>query len=296
MQLTNLLLLVGALGAVAHPSGLAHNHHAHHHRRGEAVHIKNVHQKPPTKTTAAPEVAAAAVTPTKAAEPKKEKEKEKPSDEYIPFCGSNTAAAKSKRVTIEQIHFVGNLGMANGCPWNSNLMLVPNNIAHKYRYVQEYINVASEPYEVICANKIGADGKSLTGMFEMSGQTPLRFTLAPGETKTVVADKNTQGVCAFAPGSIPKTPHGQWAGVWAEFDFENSSNNGWSGADCSALVAMHYDMDVPGCRMSEGGVDSTIWPGGRADNAYIRGMEAEDGIGLNIAPGKTTIKVYVGYH
>ncbi|KAL2271376.1 hypothetical protein VTJ83DRAFT_747 [Remersonia thermophila] len=293
MQLTNLLLLVGAIGAMAHPSGIAHNHHAHHHRRGGALHMKHKKPAPNSATTSTTVAAAATPTPKPPVEDKSSNDSP-PSDEYIPFCGSNTAPVKAKRVTPEQVMYRGNLGTANGCPWNSNMMLVPNNLASKYNYVQEYINVASEPYEVICANKLGPDGR-LTGMFEIAGQNVLRFMLAPGETKIVVSDSNTQGVCAFAPHSIPKTPHGQWAGVWAEFDFENTSNGGWSGADCSSLVAQHYDMDVPGCRMSEGGVDSTILPGGIGDNAYTRGMEELDGIGLNIIPGKTTIKVYVGF-
>jgi hypothetical protein len=47
--------------------------------------------------------------------------------------------------------------------------------------------------------------------------------------------------------------------------------------------------------MSQGGVDSTILPGGKGTNAYTKGMEALDGIGLNIPAGKTTIKVEVGH-
>jgi hypothetical protein len=128
-----------------------------------------------------------------------------------------------------------------------------------------------------------------------AGTPALIFTLQPGETKSVAADKNTQGICAWAPGSVPTTAHGQYAGVWAEFDFENASNNGWSGADCSSLVAQAYDMDVPGCRMSHDGVNSDILPGGKGTNAYTKGMEALDGIGLNIIPGQTVIKVYVGF-
>ncbi|KAH6650476.1 hypothetical protein F5144DRAFT_556314 [Chaetomium tenue] len=291
MQLTHFLLLAGALGAAAHPSGHAHLHRSVQARGDSPAHVKNVHNKPIPKSAAA-KVAepAPSVAPSPSPKPKPSEPTE--SDEFIPFCGGTSS--KSKRVTYEQVMYTGNLGTNGGCKWNSNLMLVPNKIAKKYKYVQEYINVAKEPYQVICGNKMGAD-KGLTGMFKVEGQEQLIFTLQPGETKTVVADSNTQGVCAFAPNEVERTIHGQYAGVWAEFDFENTSNEGWSGADCSSLVAQAYDLDVPGCRMSEGGVDSTILAGGIGDNAYTKGMEKLDGIGLNIVPGATIIKVYVGF-
>ncbi|KAK4116103.1 hypothetical protein N656DRAFT_765123 [Canariomyces notabilis] len=292
MQLPHFLLLAGALGAAAHPSGHMHLHRNLHTKRDGPVFVKNVHSRPTVKatsTTVAP--APAASTPSVKSTETSATESTSDSNEYIAFCGGG---ASSKRATYAQIMYTGNTGTANGCAWNSNLMVVPNNIADKYQYVQEYTNVASEPYQVICANKMGADGQ-LTGMFKVDGQNPLIFTLKPGETKTVVADANTQGVCAFAPNEVPTTKYGQYAGVWAEFDFANTSNNGWSGADCSSLVAQAYDMDVPGCRMSQGGVDSTIYPGGKGDNAYTKGMEDLDGIGLNIPAGKTTVKVLVGF-
>jgi hypothetical protein len=292
MLFTPVLVLAGVLGAAAHPSGHAHLHRDAHTKRDGPVHMKNVHKSIPKPTTTVEEakatVAAAAVSSAKPAASSASSE----AAEFIPFCSSSSS--KAKRVTYDQIMYTGNLGTEDGCEWNSNLMTVPNSIADKYDYVMTYTNVASEPYQVICANKMGAD-RQLTGMFKVAGQNPLIFTLKAGETKTVVADKNTQGVCAFAPKEVPTTEFGQYAGVWAEFDFGNDSNKGWSGADCSALVAQAYDMDVPGCQMSQGGVDSTILPGGKGTNAYTKGMEALDGIGLNIPAGKTTIKVEVGH-
>lgn len=298
MQLTHVLLLAGALGAAALPSGHAHLHRAHS-KRVDSHYVKAVRTRPvemnakveaPTSTTVAP-----AASPTPASNNNNEAgNNDNESDEYIPFCGGGVAS-KSKRATAFDIHYKGNTGESDGCPWLSNLMVVPNKVAKKYQYVQEYTNVASEPYQVVCGNKIGADGQTGTGMFKVQGQNQLVFMLQPGETKTVVADVNTQGICAFAPHEVPTTRFGQFAGVWAEFDFASDPNKGWSGADCSSLVAQHYNMDVPGCRMSEGGVDSTIFPGGKGVNAYTKGMEDLDGIGLNIVPGKTTIKVLVGF-
>ncbi|KAL2161735.1 hypothetical protein VTH06DRAFT_8297 [Thermothelomyces fergusii] len=291
MQLTQFLLVAGALGAVAHPSG-----HARLHRSAAKrdVHFKNIHTPPPLPTPSLPDVVP---TPSASSEGYADSDKSKATDvdtEYIPFCSG--WPHKVKRVTYEQIMYTGNLGTSGGCKWNSNIMLVPNSIADKYDYVQTYTNVADEPYQVICANKMGADGR-LTGLFKVDGQDPLIFTLEPGETKTVVAEANTQGACAFAPYQVPRTEYGQYAGTWAEYDFGSDPNHGWSGADCSALVAQNSqnNMEVFGCLMAEGGVESIIYPGGAADNAYIKGMEALDGIGLNIPPGPTKIKVLVGY-
>ncbi len=295
MQLVHFLMLAGVLGAAAHPSGHAHLHRsAHAKRAGDQVHVKNVHSKTIPKPTSS-----AAPSPTSSAAPAattlSEGTQSSQSNAFIAFCGgTSTPISKAKRVTYDQIMYTGNTGTNNGCTWNSNLMQVPNNIADQYQYVQKYTNVASTAYQVVCANKMGADGQ-LTGMFKVAGQQQLIFTLQPGETKTVVADSNTQGVCAFAPNAVPTTTHGQYAGVWAEFDFGNTSNQGWSGADCSSLVAQAYSMDVPGCRMSHAGVDSTILPGGQGTNAYTKGMEALDGIGLNIVAGTTVIEVKVGF-
>ena len=303
MQLPTFVLLAGVLGAAAHPSGHAHGHlhrsaHVHGKREGP-VFVKNVHNIPIPKTTVQPtptpsptKAAAASATPKVESSASSASSESSDSTAFVAFCGGTSS--KSKRVTTAQVMYTGNTGTSNGCKWNSNLMVVSNAIASKYTYVQKYSNVASEPYQVICANKMGADGQ-LTGMFKVDGQQQLVFTLQPGETKTVVADVNTQGVCAFAPNAVPTTTYGQYAGVWAEFDFSNESNKGWSGADCSSLVAQAYDMDVPGCRMSHGGINSDILPGGKGTNAYTKGMEALDGIGLNIVPGNTVIEVKVGF-
>lgn len=297
MQLPQVLLLSSVIGiAAAHPSGHAHLHRSVHEKRDvPATFVKNVHRPIPAPSVApkpAPEPVpepSAAPAPAPDAAPKKDKGERK----YKPFC-SEGAASKSKRVTYDQIMYTGELGTGNNCKWNSNLMVVDSDIADMYDYVQMYTNVAQEKYQIRCANKMGPDGK-LTGMFAVDGQEQLVFDLAPGETKAVVAQANTQSVCAFAPGEVPKTEFGQYAGNWIESDFGNASNGGWSGADCSSLVAQHYDMDVPGCQVCQGGICSTIFPGGKGENAYTKGMEALDGVGLNIPAGATTLDVKVGY-
>lgn len=309
MHLSYLVLLTGALAAAAHPSGSAHAHlhRAVHERRPPPKFVKNIHHqgKPKSKPQPAPAVTTSAApapavsiasvpapAPAPAApEPPKE------DAQFIPFCsgGGGAASRKDKRVTAAQVMYAGNLGMENGCPWNSNIIEIPNSIADMYDYTQVYKNVDKVSYEVRCGNKLGAN-KELTGMFDVPGQNHVVFNLGPGETKTIAVQGNSQIICAFAPGSVPKTPFGQYAGNWVESDYGNTSNGAWSGADCSSLVAQHYDMHVPGCRVCEGGVCSTILEGGAGDNAYTKGMEELDGIGLNIVPGKVKMLVDVGYN
>jgi len=306
MQLTHLLLLTGSvIGVMAHPSGHVHAH-AHHHRSAveerappsRKQFVKNIHKLKALKATSssasststAPSATSTVTVPSAAPGA--------PSGgKYIPFCSEGKGSTKAKRVTAAQVHYTGNTGTDGGCAWNSNMMLVPNDIASLYTYKQKYTNVASEPYEVVCFNKIGPTG-GLTGMFNVPTQSPLRFMLGPGETKVVVTQENTQAVCAFGPNKLQLTPLGQFAGNWAETDSGNVSNKKWSGADCSSLVAQHYDMDVPGCKICSsdtGNECSIIRPGGFGTNAYTKGMEELDGIGLNIPAGGYSMDIAVGY-
>ncbi|KAK3936094.1 hypothetical protein QBC46DRAFT_395868 [Diplogelasinospora grovesii] len=294
MQLTSFLLVTGAAVAAAMPSGHAHLHRQAHEKR-DPVFVKADHPKIqlPTTTAQPTTTAAPVATSTTASQVSANAaaSSSSSSSQYIAFCGGS---GSSKRATNAQIMYTGNLGTANGCSWNSNMMTVDASIADMYDYVQTYTNVASEPYQVICANKMGLDG-GLNGLFKIATQTPLIFTLQPGESQVVVSAANTQGACVFAPSAVPTTTYGQYAGAWMEFDTENSSNGGWSGADCSSLVAQAFGLTVPGCQVCGHGTCSTIYPGGQGENAYTKGLEAADGIGLNIAPGKVNMTIKVGY-
>ncbi|EGZ76848.1 hypothetical protein NEUTE2DRAFT_142598 [Neurospora tetrasperma FGSC 2509] len=299
MQITSLLVLAGVLGASAMPSGHAHLHRAAHQQRDLKFYKAEKHLPIPI-TAATPSSSSSVALPSSTTVPEPAQssaaaatgDDSSSDDEYIPFCGENK---NTKRVTYAQIMYTGNTGDADGCEWNSNLMTVPKNIADKYHNRMYYTNVADVPYQVVCGNKMGSD-HGLNGMFKVASNKQLVFTLQPGETQLVVAAANTQGVCAFSAEEVPTTTNGQFAGNWAEFDFENSSNGGWSGADCSSLVAQAAGMDVPGCQICGHDTCSTILPGGFGTNAYTKGMEAEDGVGLNIASGQqVTLNIKVGY-
>lgn len=285
MQLTNILLLAAALGATAHPSGHANVHRS---ADGKRAFYKAVHPNrppPPAKTT--PAAAPPAVVPTPAKEtPAAPSAAPAAAAAYKPFCGG----AKSKRASHDDIHSTGNTGTTDN--YGCNIMVVDKSVADKYDYTSVYTNVAAEPYEVVCGNKIGRDG-GVNGFFESA----LVFNLAPGEAKTVAFDTNTQGFCAFAPNKVPKTPYGAWGGVWVEYDFASGRNKGWSGADCSSLVSVDANLDIPGCQVctADDVTCSTIFPGGEGHNAFIAGTAAMDGLGINHPAGPAKLKVKVGY-
>ncbi|KAK7419445.1 hypothetical protein QQZ08_010863 [Neonectria magnoliae] len=94
-------------------------------------------------------------------------------------------------------------------------------------------------------------------------------------------------------GKVP-TANGQFAGTWLEFDFGNKSNDNRSGADASCLVAATHGLETPALNVCSSGMCSTINTDGTGENAYIKGTEALDGVGLNLPPGKVYLTVTVG--
>lgn len=299
MQLTtSLVLLAGALGVAAHPSPHAHLHRDVHQKR-ENVHYKAIH-KPLTKTTAAPTTTTAAPVATSATSSSAAAaatSSSAGSTTYVPFCKGISAKRDleerelDERATLAQIAYTGNTGRTG--MWGCNMMEISKSIQSQYQYTTTYTNVASEAYQVICFNKIGATG--LINGFD--GGNAVNFMLQPGESRVVAFEGNTQGSCAFNPGTVPTDPYGAWAGVWVEFDFGNTSNNEWSGADCSSLVAQAAGMSVPGCQVcvDGGGTCSAVLPGGVGINGYVKGMEAVDGTGINHPAGNLAMTVKVGY-
>lgn len=283
MQLKSVLVLGSALGAMAAPSGHSHLHRSIHERN---VFYKGIHSKvvaaPATTTTTstpAPEATTASAAPAAASS------ESAASGSAPAFCGGT-----SKRATLAEIDSVGNVGVSGqyGC----NMMVVDNSFESSYDYTAQFTNVDTETYEVVGGLKIGPTGE-VNGFFD----SVLTFNLAPGETKTIAYEANTQGWVAFAPNSVPKTSYGEWAGVWVEVDFADSNNSGWSGADCSSLVAASQDMSVPGCQVCDPTTNtcSTIYQGGSGVNAFIAGTANDDGLGINKAPGPLHLAVKVGY-
>ena len=203
---------------------------------------------------------------------------------YIPFCSGQ------KRATPEQIAYKGNVGVPGN--YGCNMMLVPEAVADSYPYTIKFINVGDGAERCECWNKIGPDGRN-NGFF--SGNQALSFDVAAAGEQHVAFDSNTQGGCACNQGAVPLTPFGQFASTWVEFDFENASNNGHSGADASCLVAAYYDLTIPGLKVCDSRDCSIVNPGGTGTNAYLAGMEHLDGVGLNLSPGPVRLTVTIDY-
>ncbi|KAL6860645.1 hypothetical protein ACO1O0_004673 [Amphichorda felina] len=296
------LLFAAALGGVsAHPSGNAHQHQ-HMHRSVEERGVKFVKVVKPVAeptttaqptTTQAPAAPAQPTTTTKAAETKPKPTTPASSggdgqgvSTYTEFCGGE----KTKRATIAEIHYKGNVGSASN--YGCNMMLAKSNVADEYKYNVKIKNALAKEQECVGYLKIGPDG-GVNGFFD--GNEAVRFNLPANGVQYLVVDENTQGGVVCGVGSIPLTNFGEFASTWAEFDFGNESNDGWSGADASCLVSAAEGLDIPGLNLCGHGTCSTIYPGGKGKNAFLAGMEALDGLGLNIPAGKARLEVTVGY-
>ncbi|KAF9767972.1 hypothetical protein IL306_014794 [Fusarium sp. DS 682] len=307
---SSVVLLAAALGVSAHPSG-------HAHQRAHAKRDYIVANKPvtvveyATKVVTADAVPAATVPAAPAspkvepdtvpkagasgpvpsasapAKPKKGGKKHNSGSGYKPFCGGK----KAKRATLEDIAATGNTGVPGdfGC----NMMTVDDDVADKYDFTATFKNDHDVEKVCVCWNKIGREGK-IDGFFKQN--VALTFTVAASSSQVVAFDNDSQGGCACATDEVPTTSDNQWAGTWLEFDFGSKRNNNWSGADASCLVAAAKKMDIPGLRVCDAqNTCSTINPGGTGKNAYLGGMEALDGIGINTPAKQVRLTVDIDY-
>jgi hypothetical protein len=309
------LLLASALGASAHPSG----HHGHLHRsvdkRGHffaavkpeptttaapaPVTTSSVAPPPPAPTSTSSAAPAPAASSAASSQLENNSESTSSSSGSAPaFCGGNYKRATiadvqpdiSKRASLEDIAYAGNLGATGN--YGCNLMEVEAKYAESYKYLTTFENDSDKDQECVCFLKIGPEG-GINGFF--NGNQAVDFSVPAGGKSYIAADENTQGGCACGHGSVPLTSFGEFASTWLEFDFGNEKNGAWSGADASCLVSAALGLDIPGLQVCGHDTCSTINPGGSGTNAYLGGMEAEDGVGLNIVPGEVRLNVKVAY-
>jgi hypothetical protein len=190
-----------------------------------------------------------------------------------------------------EILYRGNVGI----PWGSNIINVSPAEAHKYKYVARFTGSNTQPWTVIVWNKYGPDGK-LTGWY---GHSALRFTLAPGETRYVAFDEDSEGAWGAAPGDhLPKDQWGGYSCTWGEFTFGDGENNGWSGWDVSAIQAQAANQPVQGMSIcqADGKKCSIITPGAkRVVAAYTNAKKHIDGIGGEAVPGPVRLNVVLDY-
>ncbi|KAH7113576.1 hypothetical protein EDB81DRAFT_824572 [Dactylonectria macrodidyma] len=210
---------------------------------------------------------------------------------YRDFCPDST----SKRATVEEITYEGNTGTDEdyGC----NIIAISKSITHEYKYTATFNNAVAQDQACVCFNKIGPNktgsDDGINGSWQ--GNQAISFTLPASGIEVVAFDDNSQGGCVCTVGTqVATTSMGQFAGTWLEFDFGNESNNKWSGADASCLAAAANDLETPALKVCGSGICSTINSDGSGENAYVKGMEAEDGVGLNLPPGEVHLTVTVG--
>ncbi|KAL7937377.1 hypothetical protein V8C35DRAFT_292360 [Trichoderma chlorosporum] len=297
MKFSTASIFLAALGVSAHPSGHAHKRaHNSVEARGDFV----IANKPADPSSAAP-VAAPTPSPVSppAAPPAGSSAPASPASPagqgvgpsvYTDFCVGN-----AKRATQAEIAYKGDVG-SNG-HYGCNLMTVKSNLLEQYQYTVVFNN-AGPASTIFCWLKIGPDG-GINGFFK--GNEALSFDLPAGGQQVLAVDSNTQFGCAAGPlGAGPElTNIGQFGSTWLEGDVGNLSNKGWSGFDVSSIVSAAAGLTIPGLKVcgTEQYADqcSTIWPGGKGDNAFVGGTEALNGLGLNIAAGKTSVIVTVNF-
>lgn len=207
---------------------------------------------------------------------------------FMEFCRDGHSS--SERATQDEIAYKGNTRTETN--YGCNMMLVRDSIASLYDHTVNLTNASTQDRQCVCWLKIGPDG-GVNGFFE--GNQVLSFDLPAMESRVLAVDDDTQGGCACDVGGVATTPIGQFASTWLEFDVGNRLNGGWSGADASCLVAAANGMDIPGLQVCGRGGCSTIYPGGAGQNAYLRGMEDDDGVGIAIPAGSVRLTAAFGY-
>ncbi|TQV90684.1 hypothetical protein V2A60_006895 [Cordyceps javanica] len=301
MKFSAAVVLAAAMGVSAHPSHRAH-HNAHRSvQNREFVYAK----KPAPVVVAAPEPSAAAPAPPPAVTsvasvpavpaqaPPAVKTAASVDASSSPSSGGGAkpfCTGVKKRATVAQIAYAGNTG-SNG-QYGCNMQQVDPSTASEYDYTMTFDNMGGSEQACVCWNKIGPTGL-IDGFF--NGKQALNFTLPVGGKACVALEGNSQIGCTCGANEVPLTQIGQFAGTWVEADVANESNQQWSGFDASAIVAGVNGMPIPGLKVCGNDICSTVYNGGRGDNAYLHGMEDEDGIGANIPKGPLHMTVKVDF-
>lgn len=191
-----------------------------------------------------------------------------------------------------QIKYRGNVGI----PWGSNIISVSPTAAHAYKYVVQFTGSNTQPWTIIIWNKVGPSNK-MDGWY---GHSALTFILAPGETRYVAFDEDSEGAWGAAPGTdgLPTDHWGGYTSTWGEFTFGDVENDGWSGWDVSAIQAQIAHGQVQGMRIcdADGQGCSIITPDAeKVVNAYTESKRHHDGIGGAAAPGPVRLLVDIDY-
>jgi hypothetical protein len=187
-----------------------------------------------------------------------------------------------------------------GSPYGSNMIEITEAELDDYEYTITLDgSFILQEYTVYFWNNCNEAGQ-LAGFFDTT--FPLTVTVAKGGNAYVAIDVDSQGAFVGSPTSVgvPRSPtDGIILGFWGEWDFGNTANDGWSGFDVSALVALDSGKtDFPGLALVGNGVTSYITNSlGSADNAYSETSEASTGgIGANLVPGAVAVTAWLAYN
>jgi len=131
--------------------------------------------------------------------------------------------------------YIGNIGQ----PYGSNVILVDS--PSGYPFTNTFKNTQSSPITVNVWQKVGPDGRPLSGSALAPTKTTLTFVLAAGESKTVAFQENTQ--VGWAQACSSTTASGSYDITWGEANFVPSG----SGFDVSAIqnsAGNNYAMTI----------------------------------------------------
>lgn len=195
---------------------------------------------------------------------------------YMPYNFYGESALRERSPSVNSgVYYKGNVGN----PYGSNIIEVTATNAKYYPYVVEFEGPKSDIWTVAIWNKIGPDGL-LDGWYSRACKM---FSLAPGETRYIAFEENSQGGWAAAAGtSIPTDSYGGYASTWGEFDFGSSVNSGWSGFDVSAIAAQKAGLEVQGMQICDSLIETCSSISAHASivtNAYVHENRQIGGIG-----------------
>lgn len=197
--------------------------------------------------------------------------------------------ARSEDAGGSGIFYKGNVGN----PWGSNIIEVPAHKANQYRHVVQLKGNHQAPWTIVFWNKIGPNG-GLNGWY---GNSALTLKVHPGDVKYVAFDMDSQGGWGAAEGdSVPTDKWGGYASTWGEFDFGNTSNDGWSGWDVSAIQAQAAGMKVQGmkiCSHKGDGCSTITANAAKVVNAYTKSLAGVDGIGGSLQSGAVRLSAEI---
>jgi len=131
--------------------------------------------------------------------------------------------------------YIGNVGS----PYGANIILTDS--PSSFQFTNTFKNTQSSSITVNIWQKVGPDMRPLSGSALAPAKTTLTFVLAPGQSKTVAFQENTQ--VGWAQACSSTTASGSYDATWGEANFVPSG----SGFDVSAIqnsAGNNYAMTI----------------------------------------------------